>query len=247
MPVLLVTGGARGIGAAVCRLAATRGWDVCINYMRETAAAEAVAEQVRAAGRRALVAQADVSDAEEVADLFATCERGLGAPEALVASAGLTGRISELADSDPATIATVLQVNVTGTILCAREAVQRMSRARGGSGGSIVALSSSAATLGSPNEFVWYAASKGAIDSFTLGLSKEVGPQGIRVNAVAPGLIETEIHATAGNPARIEQMAPVVPLRRSGTAEEVAAPIVWLLSEEASYVNGAILRVAGGR
>lgn len=247
MPVLLVTGGARGIGAAVCRLAATRGWDVCINCFRETAAAEAVAKDVRAAGRRALVAQADVSDAGEVADLFETCERGLGAPDALVASAGLTGRISELAEADPATVATVVAVNVTGTILCAREAVQRMSRARGGSGGGIVTLSSSAASLGAPGEFVWYAASKGAIDSFTLGLAKEVGPQGVRVNAVAPGLIETEIHAAAGNPARVEQLAPAVPLRRSATPEEVAAPILWLLSEEASYVNGAILRVAGGR
>jgi NAD(P)-dependent dehydrogenase (short-subunit alcohol dehydrogenase family) len=206
-----------------------------------------VAEDVRAAGRTALVAQADVSDPQEVADLFETCERGLGPLDALITSAGLTGRISELAAADPATIETVIRVNVTGTILCAREAMRTLSTAHGGSGGAIVTLSSAASTLGSPGEFVWYAASKGAIDSFTIGLAKEAGPHGVRVNAVAPGLIDTEIHAAAGNPERAAQMAPSIPQRRAASPEEVAAPILWLLSPEAGYVNGAILRVAGGR
>lgn len=245
--VLLVTGGSRGIGAAVCRLAARDGWDVAVNYGADAAAAEAVVAAVTAAGRRAVALQADVGEAGAVAALFEQCEAALGPLDALVNSAGITGRIAPLADSDLEQIRRTIAINVEGTLFCCREAVRRLARSRGGRGGAIVNLSSAAATLGSPGEFVWYAASKGAVDSLTIGLSKEVGPEGIRVNAVAPGLIETDIHATAGDAGRVERMLPGVPLRRAGSAEETAEAVVWLLSEAASYVSGTILRVTGGR
>lgn len=245
--VLLVTGGSRGIGAAVCRLAARDGWDVAVNYGADAAAAAEVVAAVEAAGRRALALQGDVADAGAVATLFEKTEAALGPLDALVNSAGITGRISPLADSDLDEIRRTVDINVNGTLYCCREAVRRLARSRGGRGGSIVNLSSAAATIGSAGEFVWYAASKGAVDSLTIGLSKEVGPEGVRVNAVAPGLIETEIHATAGDAGRVARLLPGVPLQRSGTAEETAEPIVWLLSEAASYVSGTILRVTGGR
>lgn len=245
--VILVTGGSRGIGAAVCRLAAAQGYDVCVNYAGNAAAAAEVVAAVEAAGRKALAVAADVSDPAAVARLFDAAEAGLGPVTALVNSAGITGRISTLAEAEIDTLRRTIEINVNGTLYCAREAVRRMSTARGGRGGAIVNISSAASTLGSANEFVWYAASKGAVDSLTIGLAKEAGGEGIRVNAVLPGLIETEIHATAGDPGRLERFTAGVPLGRSGKAEEAAAPILWLLSGEASYVSGALLRIGGGR
>ncbi len=245
--VLLVTGGSRGIGAAVCRQAAEAGWDVAVGYAGRREAAEAVAREVEAAGRRSLAVAADVGDAAAVARLFEQTEAALGPVAALVNSAGLTGLSKPFVDSDPEEMRRVIEVNTAGTLYCCREAARRMARSRGGAGGVIVNLSSAAATLGSPGEFVWYAASKGGVDSLTIGLAKELGPEGIRVNAVSPGLIETDIHASAGDAGRLQRFTPQVPLGRSGTAEETAAPIVWLLSEGASYVSGAILRVGGGR
>lgn len=244
---LLVTGGSRGIGAAVCRLAAAAGWDVAVAYAGRREAAQAVARDVEAAGRRAVALAADVGDAGEVARLFEQAESALGPVAGLVNSAGLTGLSRAFVESDPEEMRRVLEVNTAGTLYCCREAARRMARSRGGAGGAIVNLSSAAATLGSPGEFVWYAASKGGVDSLTVGLAKELGPEGIRINAVSPGLIETDIHASAGDAGRLARFAPQVPLGRSGKAEEVAEPVVWLLSEAASYVSGAILRVGGGR
>jgi len=247
MPVLLVTGGSRGIGAAAARLAARDGWDVAVNYVHDAKAARAVVAEVEAAGRKALAIQADVSDARSIEPMFDAVEERLGPLQGLVNSAGRTGRASTLAKADPQDIVKTVDLNVTALILVTHEAVRRMATDQGGKGGCIVNLSSGAATLGSPNDFVWYAATKGAVDSFTIGLSREVGHVGIRVNAVSPGLIETDIHADAGQPDRVSVMAPQIPMRRAGSAEEAAEPIVWLLSEKASYVTGAILRVAGGR
>ena len=243
MPIVLVTGGSRGIGAAVCRLAARDGWDVSVNYTSDASAAAEVVAVVEAAGRRAVAIKADVSDPAEVELLFEETEKALGPIDGLVNSAGITGLVSPLAEARAETIARTMDINVNGTLYCCREAARRMSTR----GGAIVNLSSAAANLGSPGEFVWYAASKGAVDSLTIGLSKELGPQGIRVNAVAPGLIETDIHASAGAPERVARLVPLVPLGRSGSAEETAEPIVWLLSPAASYVTGSVIRVAGGR
>ena len=249
--VLLITGASRGIGAATARLAARRGHAVAVNYRSDADAAGRVVAEIEAEGGTAAAFQADVADPAAVADLFERVERALGPISGLVNNAGLIGRASILADSDPGTLKQVVDANVLGVIYCAREAVRRMSAARDGpgghKGGAIVNLSSAAATLGSPGEFTWYAASKGAVDSFTIGLAKEVGGEGIRVNAVAPGLIETEIHEASGIPGRLEKLAPGTPLSRAAAPEEVAAPILWLLSEEASYITGAILRIAGGR
>lgn len=247
MPAVLVTGGSRGIGAAVARLAATRGYDVCVNYMSNEEAAEAVVAAVEAEGRKGCAIHADVANPMQVEQLFEQASSALGPITGLVNSAGLTGPSGTLSETTVAAIERVINVNVLGTILCSREALRWMARSAGGEGGAIVNLSSVAAEIGSPGEFVWYAATKGAVDSFTVGLAREVGDDGVRVNAVAPGLIETDIHETAGKPNRAQEMAPAVPMRRPGSAEEAAEPILWLLSEAASYVTGAVIRVSGGR
>ena len=245
--ILIVTGGGRGIGAATARLAAERGFDVCVNYRDDAEAAAEVVKSVEAQGRRALVVQADVSREDEVARLFETVDRELGPVTALVNNAGVAGQIDRLADAPAARIQRIVDTNVYGVIWPCREAVRRMSTRLGGAGGAIVNLSSGAATIGSPGQYVWYAAAKGAVDSFTLGLSKEVAGEGIRVNAVAPGFVKTRIHADSGMPNRIEEDAPKVPIARAAEPEEIAEPILWLLSDAASYTTGAILRVAGGR
>jgi NAD(P)-dependent dehydrogenase (short-subunit alcohol dehydrogenase family) len=244
---LIVTGGSRGIGAAVCRRAAEDGWDVVVNYAGNKARAEQVAAQVEGAGRKAAVVQADCANIDDIPRLFDEAEAALGPIGALVNNAGRTGRISTLIDSDVDDILKTLNINVVGAILVAREAVRRMSAKRGGLGGPIVNISSTAAKLGSANAFVWYAASKGAIDSFTTGLGQEAIGDGIRVNSVAPGLVDTEIHAQTGYPERTKDMAPTVPIGRAADPAEIAEAVVWLLSDAASYVVGATLRVGGGR
>jgi NAD(P)-dependent dehydrogenase (short-subunit alcohol dehydrogenase family) len=245
--VLIVTGASRGIGAATARMAGRRGYDVCVNYLANAAAAEAVAADIRAAGQRAITVAGDIGREDDILRLFATVDDELGILDALVNNAGIIARAGRVAEVEADDLRRMFAVNITGAILCAREAVRRMSTAHGGRGGAIVNVSSRAAGLGSPNEFVHYAASKGAIDSFTLGLAKEVGAEGIRVNAVSPGLIDTDIHASTGLPDRVERMAPGVPIPRAGTADEAAEPIMWLLSDAAAYVTAANIHVAGGR
>jgi NAD(P)-dependent dehydrogenase (short-subunit alcohol dehydrogenase family) len=245
--VIVVTGGGRGIGAAISRLAAQRGYAVCLNYANAAAPAEALAEEIRAAGGRAYAHRADVSKEGEVEALFAAVERELGTPCALVNNGGIAGRISRLDEADPAEIRRIIDVNVMGTILCARAAVRRMSMRHGGRGGTIVNISSVAATLGSPGDYVWYAASKAAIDGFTIGLAKEVAREGIRVNAVAPGMTATDIHEASGDAGRLERIGKTVPIGRHAQPEEIAWPVLWLMSDEARYVTGEILRVGGGR
>ncbi len=248
---LVVTGGSRGIGAAVARLAAARGYAVCVNYRSDAAAAEAVVAQIAAAGGRALALQADVACEEEVERLFAAVDaaEGSGLPPltALVNNAGLAGRVNRLEDAPAETIRQVMDLNVLGTIWCCRAAIRRMAKRHGGRGGAIVNLSSGAATIGSPGEYVWYAASKGAVDSLTLGLARENAGEGIRVNAVAPGFVNTEIHAASGMPERLEKVAPTMPIGRAAEPEEIAEAVLWLLSDAASYTTGTVLRVAGGR
>jgi NAD(P)-dependent dehydrogenase (short-subunit alcohol dehydrogenase family) len=246
--VLLVTGGSRGIGAAICRKAAIAGYDVAVNYTADAAAAERVAAEVRSAGRRALVVKGDVSREADVLALFKAVDEGLGRLSAFANNAGITGRSSRLEDATDALIRACMDVNVTGAILCAREAVRRMSTKRGGAGGAIVNISSVAASLGSPGEYVWYAASKGAIDSLTIGLAKEVALEGIRVNAVSPGMVLTDIHEkSTGDVARVERIRPLIPMQRIARPEEIADAVLYLLSDSASYVTGANLTVAGGR
>lgn len=244
---LLVTGASRGIGAAVARLAAERGYAVCVNYRANRAAAEAVVACIASAGARAVAIGADVAREADVLRLFSECEAALGPLAALVNNAGILERHMRVEEMSVERVERVLATNVVGTFLCAREAVRRMSTRRGGRGGAIVNVSSVAATLGSANEYVDYAASKGAIDSFTLGLAREVAEDGIRVNAVRPGVIHTEIHASGGEPGRVERVKAAVPMKRGGAPDEVARAILWLLSEESTYCTGAILDVSGGR
>ena len=245
---LLVTGGSRGIGAATCVLAAERGWDVAVNFARDQPAAERVAAAVRARGRRALVLQADVGDDTAVRAMFEALDRAWG-PRlgGLVNNAGVVDVAARVDQMDAARLDRMFRTNVLGSFACAREALRRMSTRHGGAGGAIVNLSSAAARLGAPGQYVDYAAAKGAIDVFTMGLAREVATEGVRVNAVRPGIIDTEIHASGGQPERVRQMAPLVPMQRAGTAEEVAAAIVWLLSDEASYTTGSVIDVTGGR
>ena len=243
-PVTLVTGGSRGIGAATCVRLATDGHDLALGYQSDAAAAERTAAAVRAAGARCVTVRVDISQEADVDRLFDTAAAELGPATGLVNNAGVTGPLGTLAATSPDVLRRVVDVNVTGTLLCCRRAAREMT-ARGA--GSIVNVSSAAATLGSPGDYVHYAATKAAVDAMTLGLAKELGPEGIRVNCVAPGTINTEIHAAMGDPGRAARAASQIPLGRPGEATEIAAAIAWLLSPEASYVTGAVLRVAGGR
>lgn len=245
--VMLVTGGSRGIGAATARMGALRGYAVAVNYVHNRAAADEIVSAIRAAGGEALAVQADVAVEGEVVRMFEEVDRVLGPLQALVNNAGILERQARVDEMDAARLTRILATNVTGSFICAREAVRRMSTRHGGSGGAIVNLSSIAARLGAPNEYVDYAASKGAIDTLTVGLAKEVACEGIRVNGVRPGVIYTDIHASGGEPGRVDRVKDAVPMKRGGNAEEVAQAILWLLSDEASYVTGTFVDVTGGR
>ncbi|WCR44492.1 SDR family oxidoreductase [Stutzerimonas stutzeri] len=245
--VMLITGASRGIGAATARLAAQQGYALCLNYHQRADAANAVLEQVRGLGVTAIAVQADVADETQVLHMFEAIDRELGRLDVLVNNAGMLEQQMRLEQMDAARWGRVLGANVIGSFLCAREAIKRMSTRHGGQGGAIVNLSSVAARLGAPGEYIDYAAAKGAIDSMTLGLAKEVASEGIRVNAVRPGVIHTDIHAAGGEPNRVERVKASVPMGRGGQAEEIAEAILWLASEKASYTSGALLDVAGGR
>jgi NAD(P)-dependent dehydrogenase (short-subunit alcohol dehydrogenase family) len=247
MSLLLITGASRGIGAATARLAAVRGYAVCLNYRENRAAAELVARELESSGARAIAVQADVSVESDVVRLFETCDRELGTVSALVNNAGILETQMRVESMDGVRLQRVFATNVIGSFLCAREAVRRMSTRHGGRGGAIVNISSGASRLGSPNEYVDYAASKGAIDTLTIGLAREVAEEGIRVNAVRPGFIYTDIHASGGEPNRVERVKTIVPMKRGGTADEVAHAILWLLSDDASYTTGAFIDVTGGK
>ena len=241
--VLLVTGASRGIGAAIARLAGARGYDVAANYLKGEKAADTVVQAVRGAGRRAIAIQGDMARESDIDRTFAAIDQELGRLTHLVYNAGTTGGNSRVEAVEAKTIRDAMELNVVGALLCAKAAILRMSKKHGGQGGAMVLISSMAATLGSPGEYVWYAASKGAVDSMTVGLSKELAGDGIRVNAVSPGIILTDIHP----PGRVERITPTVPMQRAGTAEEVAETALFLLSDAASYTTGTNVRVAGGR
>lgn len=244
---ILVTGGSRGIGRSAAILAGKRGWNVGVNYVRDSTAAEATVEEVKKAGGNAIVLQGDMSQEAEVASIFDTMQATFGSIDGVVINAGITAPASQLADMEIDRIRKVFDTNILGTYLCAREAARRLSKSRGGKGGSVVIVSSVASRLGSPNEYVDYAGSKGAVDSLTIGLSKELGPDQVRVNAVRPGIIRTDIHATHGDVGRCERLGNQAPLQRPGEADEVGEAIVWLLSPASSYTTGALLDVGGGR
>ena len=244
---LIVTGASRGIGAAIARLAGARRYPIAVNFNNGEAEANRVAEEIKSAGGRALAIHADVSREDQIRSLFQTAERELGPITALVNNAGVTGGFARVENVTAEAIEKAFAVNVTGAILCAREAVRRMSTKRGGSGGAIVNISSIAARTGAAGEWVHYAASKSAIDGFTIGLAREVATEGIRVNAVKPGLVDTEIHAANGEPGRLQRLMGTIPMNRAGQPGEVAQAVLWLLSPEASYVTGSILEVGGGR
>jgi NAD(P)-dependent dehydrogenase (short-subunit alcohol dehydrogenase family) len=244
---MIVTGGGRGIGAATARLAASRGYSVCVNYLSRRDAADAVVAEITNAGGRAICVAGDIAKEGDVMRLFDEAQAKLGAISALVNNAGILERQTRLDEMEAARFERVFATNITGAFLCAREAVRRMSTRHGGKGGGIVNVSSAASRLGSPGEYVDYAASKGAIDSMTIGLAKEVADEGIRVNAVRPGVIYTEIHASGGEPGRVDRVKAAVPMKRGGTPEEVARAILWLLSPESSYSTGIFIEVSGGR
>ncbi len=244
---MVITGGGRGIGAATARLAAERGYAVCISYLKDKASAEAVVSGILGKGGKAVAVAGDVAKEADVLRLFETSDRELGPLAALVNNAGIVARQSRVEAMDAPRLQRMFATNVVGAFLCAREAVKRMSTRHGGRGGAIVNISSGAARLGSPGEYVDYAASKGAVDTLTIGLAKEVAGEGIRVNCVRPGFVHTDIHAAGGEPNRIERLRDSIPMKRGGEPEEVARAVLWLLSPEASYSTGAILDVTGGR
>ena len=245
--VLLVTGGSRGIGAATALLAAQNGWSVAVNYTANSLAADEVVRQIRASGGQAMSVQADVADEAQVLRMFEHIDAKFGRLTGLVNNAGVVDVTARVDEMSVARWKRMFDINVIGSMICAREAVRRMSTKHGGEGGSIVNVSSAASRLGSPGQYVDYAAAKGAIDAFTLGLAKEVAAEGVRVNAVRPGLIETEIHASGGLPNRVKELQHLVPAQRGGTADEVAQGIVWLLSDAASYTTMSFLDISGGR
>ena len=245
--MLIITGASRGIGAATARIAGRSGYVVCVNYLKNKAAAKQIVEEINADGGRALAVGADISREEEVVKLFCTVDDKLGKISALVNNAGILETQMRIEDMNAARLNRVFLTNVIGSFLCAREAVKRMSTKNGGKGGAIVNVSSAAARLGSAGEYVDYAASKGAVDTFTRGLAQEVAEEGIRVNAVRPGVIDTDIHSSGGEPGRVERVKASIPMKRGGSAEEVAKAIMWPLSSESSYTTGSLLEVSGGR
>lgn len=244
---VLVTGGSRGIGAAIVRMAAARGWRVAFSYVSNRGAADILLRELEETGAEALAVKADVGSEADIMRLFETVDARFGPLHGLVNNAGVVDQKARVDETSGERLERMFRINAIGSILCAREAVKRMSSRRGGQGGVIVNLSSVAAKLGSSGEYVDYAASKGAIDSFTVGLAREVATEGVRVNAVRPGMIDTEIHASGGQPDRIERMRDLIPMKREGRADEIAAAVLWLLSDEASYTTGALLDVSGGR
>ncbi|WP_409526390.1 SDR family oxidoreductase [Nitrincola sp. MINF-07-Sa-05] len=245
--VIIITGGSRGIGAATARLAAKRGYAVCINYISNEAAAQALVKEIESAGGKAIAVAADVAKEADIIRLFDTVDQALGPVTALVNNAGILETQMRVDQMDAARLTRIFTANITGSFICSREAIKRMSTRHGGQGGAIVNVSSVAARLGSPGEYVDYAASKGAVDALTIGLSKEVAEEGIRVNAVRPGFIYTDIHAAGGEPGRVDRVKSAVPMKRGGQPEEVATAILWLLSDEASYATGTFIDLAGGR